>query len=114
MVRIKGFAHESGKDINIPLFMLFRALGFNSDKEILSHIIYDSDNDALKNNLYTLLLPSIKHSQPLYKQEDAFYALSLNTKGKEIINVIDILNNNLFPNYEDDLHMKGVFLRIFY
>ena len=109
-VRIKGFAHESGNDINIPLFMLFRALGFNSDKEILSHIIYDSDNDNLKNNLYTLLLPSIKHSQPIYKQEDAFYALSFNTKGKEIINVIDILNNNLFPNYEENLYMKGVFL----
>jgi len=109
-VRIKGFAHESGKDINIPLFMLFRSLGFNSDKDILSHIIYETDNNSLKNKLYTLLLPSIKHSQPLYKQEDVFYALSLNTKGKEIINVIDILNNNLFPNYEEDLHMKGVFL----
>jgi DNA-directed RNA polymerase II subunit RPB2 len=109
-VRIKGFAHESGNDINIPLFILFRALGFNSDKEILSHIIYDTDNVSLKNNLYNLILPSIKHSQPIYKQEDAFYALSLNTKGKEIINVIDILNNNLFPNYEDDLYMKGVFL----
>ena len=109
-VRIKGFAHESGNDINIPLFILFRALGFNSDKEILSHIIYDTDNDSLKNNLYTLLLPSIKYSQPIYKQEDAFYTLSLNTKGKEIINVIDILNNNLFPNYEDDFYMKGVFL----
>ena len=109
-VRIKGFAHESGKDINIPLFILFRALGFNSEKEILSHIIYDSDNISLKNDLYNLILPSIKHSQPVYKQEDAFLILSLNTKGKEIINVIDILNNNLFPNYEDDLHMKGLFL----
>ena len=109
-IRIKGFAHESGKDINIPLLILFRSLGFNSDKEILSHIIYDSDNQSLKNDLYNLILPSLKYSQPVYKQEDAFYILSLNTKGKEIINVIDNLNNNLFPNYEDNLYMKGVFL----
>jgi len=109
-VRVKGFAHESGKDINIPLFILFKALGFKSEKEILSHIIYDSDNIALKNSIYDMILPTIKHSQPVYKQEDAFHILSLNTKGKEIINVIDILNNNLFPNYEDDLYMKAMFL----
>jgi DNA-directed RNA polymerase II subunit RPB2 len=109
-VRIKGFANKNGADINIPLFILFKALGFNSDKEILSHIIYDSDNPSLKNDLYNLILPSIKHSQPIYKQEDAFFLLSLNTKGKEIINVIDILNNNLFPNYEDNLYMKALFL----
>ena len=29
---------------------------------------------------------------------------------KEIINVIDILNNNFLPNYENDFHMKAVFL----
>ena len=36
--------------------------------------------------------------------------MSLNTKGKENFNVIDILNNNLFPNYGTDNLSKGYYL----
>ena len=92
-VRVLGF------DINIPLFIMFRALGINSDKDILSYIVYETDNPQLKNKLYELMSPSIKDAQPVYNQKSAFKLLSLNTKGKENFNVIDILNNNLFPNY---------------
>ena len=92
-VRVLGF------DINIPLFIMFRALGITSDKDILSYIIYENDNSQLKTKLYELMIPSIKDAQPIYNQKSAFKLLSLNTKGKENFNVIDILNNNLFPNY---------------
>ena len=103
-VRVLGF------DINIPLFIMFRALGIVSDKEILSYIIYDTDNEQLKNKLYELILPSIKGAQPIYNQKSAFKLLSLNTKGKENFNVIDILNNNLFPNYGNDNLSKAKYL----
>ena len=101
-VRILGFTSNDGKEWNIPLFILFRALGIETDKEILSLILYDTDNGELKNKLYYLLLPSVKDSQPIYTQKNAYKLLSLNTKGKENFNVYDLLNNNLFPNYGDD------------
>ena len=44
-------------------------------------------------------MPSIKDSQPVMDQKTAYKILSLNTKGKEVINVIEILKNNFLPNY---------------
>ena len=49
-----------GFDIEVPLFIMFRALGFISDKRILSLIIYDSDTEKLKNKLIELIRPSVK------------------------------------------------------
>ena len=46
-----------------------------------------------------LLRDSVKDSHPIFDQKDALRMLALNTKGKDIINVIDVLNNNFFPSY---------------
>jgi len=94
--RILGF------DIVIPLFILFRALGITSDKDILSLIMYESDSGELKKYLLEELTPTIKDSQPVYTRKTAMKFLALLTKGKEIINVIDILANNFMPNYTSD------------
>ncbi len=99
-----------GLDLNIPLFILFRVLGIQSDKEILSLIVYNNDNDTLKNKLYQLILPSAKDAQPIYNQKAGYKFISLNTKGKENFNVIDILNNNLFPNYGENNSSKAKYL----
>ena len=56
------------------------------------------------------MLPSIKDAEPIYTQKNAFKLLSLNTKGKEIFNVIDILNNNLLPNYGTNNLSKAKYL----
>ena len=88
-----------GIDIVVPLFILFRALGIESDKDIISMIIYDNDPINLKQYIMELLTPSIKDAQPVYSRKTAMKLLALNTKGKEIINVIDILTNNFMPNY---------------
>ena len=95
-VRILGF------DIIVPLFILFRALGIENDRDILSTIIYESDPKELKKHMMEILGPSIKDSQPVYTRKTAMKLLALNTKGKEIINVIDILTNNFMPNYHSD------------
>ena len=111
-MRILGFVDVNSVESNdsIPLFILFRALGIISDKDILSYIIYNNDDITLKNKLYDLIMPSIKYSQPIYKQEEAFKMLMPLTKGKLQINVVDILNNNLLPNYGTDLVQKAKFL----
>jgi DNA-directed RNA polymerase II subunit RPB2 len=109
-VRILGFTSNDGKEWTIPLFILFRALGIETDKEILSLMLYESDNDELKDKLFQLILPSIKDSQPVYTQKNAYKLLSLNTKGKETFNVYDLLNNNLFPNYGSDNESKAKYL----
>ena len=96
-VRILGIT-----DFNIPVFILFRALGFTTDKEIIETIIYDSDPDLLRRNLIELLIPSVKDSHPICDQKSAFKLLSMYTKGKEVINVIDILNNNFLPKYQSN------------
>ena len=44
-----------GIEMKIPLFVLFRCLGFENDKKILSTIIYDTDSDGLRNKLLDLL-----------------------------------------------------------
>ena len=98
-----------GLDIKVPLFVMFRALGIETDKLILSYIIKNEDDGNLKNQLLNILRYSIKDTQPVFTQRDALRLLAMNTKGKDIINVIDILNNNLFPHYTT-YKEKGLFL----
>ena len=102
-VRIKNI------EMKIPLFILFRVLGIESDKDILSTIIYESDPDNLKNKLIELLDPSIRDSEPIYTQKGAYKLLAMHTKQKEIINVVDLLKNNFLPNYENN-YEKTYFL----
>lgn len=93
VVRILGF------DIKVPLMIIFRALGLQSDKDILSYIVRNDDPVSIQRKLQLLLRGTIKDTQPVYSQKDALRLLAMNTKGKDIINAIDILNNNLFPHY---------------
>ena len=108
-VRILGFGESSSKTWNVPLFILFKALGKVTDKEILSYIVYENDEESLKAKLYDLLLPSVRDSEVIYDQKSAYKLLSLYTKGKEAINVIEVLRNNFLPNYENN-NEKAYFL----
>ena len=98
-----------GLDIKVPIMIMFRALGLETDKSILSLITRNTDSEKIKYQLNYLLRISIKDSQPVYTQKDALRLLAMNTKGKDIINVIDILNNNLFPHY-NSYKEKYIFL----
>lgn len=88
----------------LPLFIIFRALGIISDKEICEKILLD-----IKNPLLNTLQGSIIESSKYLTQEDAIVFMMSNVSftlnaDKEIIQakkrefVQDILTNDLFPH----------------
>jgi DNA-directed RNA polymerase II subunit RPB2 len=116
MIASKNNGFGNGMFINIPrikqpieLFVLFRALGVLSDKEICQHILLDIHDDKYK-VLLEFLQASIIDANKYLTQEDALRHITsvaaytpLNMdketgyrKKREF--TIDVLNNDLFPH----------------
>ncbi len=107
--------------IEIPLFILFRALGIESDKEIIQYIVLDLDASENKELITELKGSSVEANNCLY-QKDALIYMSkfLNISGypKEYIQIIDkkiniikdILKNDFLPHCGDDFQKKALYL----
>ena len=109
-VRILGIADR------IPLFILFRTLGIQSDKDICK-LILNENTDSLTSEtsiLMQALLPSIRDSECIYTQEAALKYIGLKTTSsvvrKFIINAKQAINNNFLPNYGNNNNYKSFFL----
>ena len=96
-------------DKNIPLFLMFRALGIESDKEILNYILYDIEN---KNNkkLLDFLRYSLIDSNYIYNQQQALEYLAQYTSYKNVDNIQYVLTNDFLPNVGRDYNNKAFFL----
>ena len=93
----------------IPLFILFRALGIESDKEILQYILYNLDDD--KSKLYIeYLRPTIENSGLIYSQELAIKYLSNLTLGNTSSHCIDIIQTDVFPHIGNEFQQKAFYL----
>ena len=80
----------------IPLFILFRLLGIESDKEILQYILLNLDTK--RSELFMQeLLPSIEESVLINDRITAIKYLSNLTHGKTVSHLIDNINTDLFP-----------------
>ena len=79
----------------IPLFILMRALGIESDKSIIECCLLDLEK---YNNYIDLFIPSIYDAGPIFTQTTALKYISTFTKGKTIPHVLEILMNYLLPN----------------
>ena len=93
----------------IPLFVLFRALGVQSDLDILTTIFPNQDSSEAK-LLIPYLLPSILQAQSIQDTVSAIKFMKTLTKGFSEEHVIDILYNQTFIHIENRPMARVAFL----
>lgn len=91
-------------NVALPLFIIFRAFGVESDRDIINHILYD------ETDLYDFLRPCVMNSHNVTTQEQAYEYISAHTLYKDIEHVKFILLNDFFPNVGNSLRSKALFL----
>ena len=93
----------------IPLFILFRLLGVESDKDILKLILYDLDSK--KSKLFMEhIRPSIESNGDIYDKISAMkYLVNLNYGGT-MSHLMNIISTDLFPHVGDSFDSKKFYL----
>ena len=79
----------------VPLFIVMRALGVISDKDIIRTCLLDLQQNS---SLVDLFIPSIHDANMIFNQEEALKYIATFTKGKTIPSVMQILMNYFLPN----------------
>ena len=95
------------KPVNI--FILFRALGIQSDKDILQLIFPDMDSPEAR-ALSEMLIPSITAAYPFLDTYSAIHYIKTLTKGFSEFHVLNVIHNMLFPHVEDKEKARASFL----
>jgi DNA-directed RNA polymerase II subunit RPB2 len=120
-----GFGHPIYLDLPklktpIPLFVVFRALGVTSDKDIVSYIVLNVD-EKKQEDIIMYLRGSIIDASKYNDQESALQYI-MNQANYTPINVseeeghkkkkeytLDILDGNLFPHCKTSIHRSYIF-----
>jgi DNA-directed RNA polymerase II subunit RPB2 len=79
----------------IPLFIVFRALGILSDKQIVTMCLLDLDKYE---SMVDLFIPSVHDAGIIMTQRTALQYIALLTKGKTIAYVLEILSDYFLPH----------------
>lgn len=107
-VLTSGFNHP------IPLFILFRALGIEADKDIIEYIVYDVDTEISK-HMMEILRNSIEKAQIITSQGLALSYLSQITNGRSDSYVMRVLLEDIFPhigqNFTKKIYYLGLVVR---
>lgn len=93
----------------VPLFIVMRALGVLSDKQILEYCVMDLEKN---HDMLEFFRSSIHDAGPILLQESALEYIAVLTKGKTVRTVYHILSDFLFPNvgelnFEQKARMLG-------
>ena len=88
----------------VPLFILMRALGIESDKEIIEMCLLDLHADE---NLIDFFIPSIYDAGSIFTQKEAIAYIKLLIKHKTKEAVLEILLDYLLPNISGNFLNKA-------
>ena len=94
---------------DIPLFVLFRALGVLSDKEIIEHIVYDIDNKKNK-EMVEMLRASVEEAAPIQTKKIALEYISKYTTVYQYYKTSDSDEDKLTYTYNNI--MKNLFIHV--
>ena len=86
----------------IPLFIVFRALGIISDKEIIDHCLLNSEKYS---DYISLFSPCVHDAGPIFTQDLALKYIAKFTKHKTIPSTLNILANYFIPHM-GELHFR--------
>jgi DNA-directed RNA polymerase II subunit RPB2 len=107
--------------VDIPLFILFRALGVTTDKEILKYILYDINAEE-NYEMVNWLKPSIEDGSFILTQEDALEFLLKNgsilgqpkdiklSKERKIKIFKGMIERDFLPHVGPDFKKKALFI----
>ena len=93
----------------IPIFILFRALGLQTDSDIFQAIFPDFQAPEAQ-VLADMLTTSVNHAAPFIDTYSAIQYIKSLTKGFSQDHVLDILHEQLFPHVEDRPGARVAFL----
>jgi DNA-directed RNA polymerase II subunit RPB2 len=92
----------------VPLFILMRALGIESDREIIDYCLLDREKYS---QYVDLFIPSVHDAGRIFNQEVALKFIATLTKGKTIPHALEILTNYLLPHIgEMNFQEKAYFI----
>lgn len=105
----------------VPLFIVFRALGITTDREILQHIVLDIENPKHQ-RLLSELVATMEDSSEVHTQEEALQYLmryiGITGTPKEYLEqpevarkiVMQIIHNDFLPHVGTSLRRKALYL----
>jgi DNA-directed RNA polymerase beta subunit len=98
----------------VPVFIMFRALGIISDKEIIQHIVYDLDNKD-NQRIITELMACCEDACDIHTQEQAQAVLiRIMTGVNKTVNATELLMNNIandfLPHVGKSFRRKALYL----
>ena len=93
----------------IPVCILFRALGVESDKEILEHIFPDSESEEAK-IMEPYLIACFRDAFPILDTYMAIEYIKTLTKGFSEAHVLDIVHNQMFTHVPDAIGARAAYL----
>jgi len=90
----------------VPLFILMRALGIISDKQIIEVCLLDLEANK---DMMELFIPSIHDAHEFFTQQSALEYISQLTKRQTISSVQEILMNYMLPHIGEDNYINKAY-----